>query len=205
MDMFFRISFFLTYGSFFLLRRHYAQIHINTETPLKANEAVQEAVNNEGKVSVVFRTVLSIGMILSLILYLAYPDWLSAFSLPIPPSLRTFGLIGAVSSLPLLYSIHQELGKYWSPDLIIQDDHQLITTGVYHWVRHPMYSALTVFIFGVSLLSAHPIIILPHALILLSLFSRIGKEEKMMEKRFGDEYLEYEKRTGRLVPRFSIK
>ncbi|WP_434510641.1 isoprenylcysteine carboxylmethyltransferase family protein [Desulfitobacterium sp. AusDCA] len=205
MEMFFRVSFFLAYGSFFLLRRHYVNPRKVEETPSSLNEGIQEAVKNEGKLSVAFRGILSVGLITSLILYLVSPDWISNLSLPIPSSLRMFGLIGAVSSLPLLYFIHQELGKYWSPDLIIQEDHQLVTTGVYHWVRHPMYSALTVFMAGISLLSANLIIILPHALTLLSLYSRIEKEEKMMEKRFGEEYLKYEKHTGRLLPRIPLK
>lgn len=205
MEIFFKVSFVLAYGSFFLLRRHYASPRKVAETPSNLNEEIQEAVKNEGKLNVVFRGVLSIALITSLILYLVSPDWISNLSLSISSSLRMVGLIGAVSSLPLLYLIHQELGKYWSPDLVIQEDHQLVKTGVYYWVRHPMYSALTVFMTSVSLLSANLIIISSHALTLLSLYNRIGKEEKMMEKRFGEEYLEYEKHTGRLLPRIPLK
>lgn len=207
METFFRVSFFVVYGSFFFLRRSYANPNpnpnpnISEANPAKSYEVLQEAIKYEGKLSIAFRTILSFGLILSLILYLVNPKSIERLSLRIPYSLRLIGLAGALSSLPLLYAIHQELGKYWSPDLIIQEDHQLVTTGVYHWVRHPMYSALGVFMAGISLLSAHLLIIVPHFLTLLSILSRLDKEEKMLEERFGEEYLEYEERTGRLVPK----
>lgn len=206
MDVFLRVSFFVVYGSFFFLRQRYANPRQSgkDEDLAASYEVLQEAVENEGKVSVAFRTILSFGLILCLILYLFNPKSLTGLSLKIPYSLRMLGLLGAISSLPLLYHIHQELGKYWSPDLVLQEDHQLVTTGVYRWVRHPMYSALGVFMVGISLLSAHLVIILPHFLTLLTILSRIGKEEKMMENSFGVEYLQYEKQTGRLIPKFSM-
>lgn len=202
MEMFFRISFFAIYSSFFFLRRSYANPGSNSSiSEEKSYEVVQEAIKNEGKFNIAFRTILSFSMILGLILYLVNPKRIEGLNLKIPSSLRILGLAGALSSLPLLYAIHQELGKYWSPDLILQEDHQLVTTGVYRWVRHPMYSALGIFIVGSSFLSANMVIIVPHFLTLLSILSRIDKEEKMMEERFGEEYLEYEERTGRLVPK----
>lgn len=204
MNMFFKVSFFIVYGSFFFLRQHYTNNRKREDTPAESFEVLQEAVKNEGKLSIVFRTILSFGLILCLILYLFNPKSLVKLRLQIPDGLRLLGLLGALSSLPLLYHIHQELGKYWSPDLVLQEDHQLVTTGVYRWVRHPMYSALSVFMVGISLLSAHLVIILPHFLTLLSILSRIDKEEKMMENSFGAEYLQYEKRTGRLIPKFSM-
>lgn len=103
----------------------------------------------------------------------------------------------------LLWRSHADLGRNWTPTLGIRAEHELITKGIYSYMRHPMYAAhllwavsqvllLHNWIAGYSLL----VFALPHYLL------RVNREEDMMVKQFGDEYKEYAKRTGRILPRF---
>jgi len=79
------------------------------------------------------------------------------------------------------------LGKQHSGEVTVQSDHQLITTGPYRWLRHPMYLGLSVFPMGVGLVfRSWPGVLLP--LLLVGLFIwRIGDEEALMHREFGEQ------------------
>jgi protein-S-isoprenylcysteine O-methyltransferase Ste14 len=118
---------------------------------------------------------------------------------PLPAWIRWLGAGLAVVSLPLLVWAHGALGRHWSTNLQFEASHNLITTGPYRWVRHPMYTVLFSFFTGLGLLSANGLIIGLVAVVVIG--ARIPKEEAMMVAQFGDTYQTYMQRTGRLLPR----
>jgi protein-S-isoprenylcysteine O-methyltransferase Ste14 len=93
------------------------------------------------------------------------------------------------------------LGKFFTVNLALQNDHRLIITGLYKHIRHPSYSGslLSFLGFGLSLNNwlSLIIIIIP---ILVTFINRINIEEKLLQKQFGEEYSDYKKRTKRLIP-----
>jgi protein-S-isoprenylcysteine O-methyltransferase Ste14 len=101
----------------------------------------------------------------------------------------------------LFYRSHADLGSNWSKTLEIRDNHQLVTTGVYSKVRHPMYSAIFLYVVAQALLLPNWIAG-PAGLIAFSTmyFMRVSFEERMMLERFGDDYALYVQRTKRLIP-----
>jgi protein-S-isoprenylcysteine O-methyltransferase Ste14 len=103
--------------------------------------------------------------------------------------------------LVVFYRAHADLGPNWSITLQLRENHQLITTGVYARVRHPMYAALFAHAFAQALLLANWIAG-PAMLVAFTLmfFLRLRPEERMMRERFGLEYDAYAKRTKRLLP-----
>jgi protein-S-isoprenylcysteine O-methyltransferase Ste14 len=120
---------------------------------------------------------------------------------PFLPLLAWAGLVPAVASLWLFWRTHRDLGRNWSVSLQVRDKHQLVTDGVYRYVRHPMYTAF--FLWAV----AQPLL-LPNWVAgfsgivgfgLLYAF-RVGREERMMLQAFGSEYRAYMERTARIVP-----
>src|SRR5688572_22022480 len=56
------------------------------------------------------------------------------------PLVAWLGIIPALGSLWLFWRTHRELGRNWSVSLEVRDKHELVTGGVYRYVRHPMYS-----------------------------------------------------------------
>ena len=147
----------------------------------------------------VLLTLAWIGFLMPLI-WVASP----AFSFAEYP-LRLAPLVGGVACLVvglwLFYRSHADLGPYWSVTLEVRENHRLITQGVYHGVRHPMYAAL--FLYSVGQVLALPNWIAgPSYLVsfgILFVF-RIRVEEQMMLDAFGNEYLTYMAKTKRLVP-----
>ncbi|MBT8088609.1 MAG: isoprenylcysteine carboxylmethyltransferase family protein [Gammaproteobacteria bacterium] len=83
---------------------------------------------------------------------------------------------------------------------------QLCTTGAFKYVRHPLYAAfLTVFSFGLAIY-LNSYIYIVWAVLLHPIWAYlIRPEEKLMIDIFGEAYLEYQKKTGRFVPRLTTK
>ena len=146
----------------------------------------------------------SIGFLLFitlLVLYATYPQWMTRFRLPFPIWLRYIGAGLGLASLALLLWVQDTLGRQWSTGLVLREEHTLVTSGPYRWVRHPMYTALFAFMIALGLVSANWLVVLAPAVAISLLLARIPKEESMMTEQFGDEYRAYMERTGRLLPR----
>lgn len=97
--------------------------------------------------------------------------------------------------------IHWTLDKSWIAYLDLREHHRLVTHGPYHWVRHPMYTQTIMFLVSLSLISSNLLMMLASGIVIILILHRIPREERMMIQRFGIEYKEYMRKTGRLLPR----
>jgi protein-S-isoprenylcysteine O-methyltransferase Ste14 len=101
-----------------------------------------------------------------------------------------------------LWRSHADLGRNWCPFVQIKEGHTLVTSGIYSSIRHPMYAAHLLWGIAQALLLwnwiAGPVLLLFFAPIY---FTRVSAEEKLLLEHFGDEYREYMKRTGRIIPK----
>jgi protein-S-isoprenylcysteine O-methyltransferase Ste14 len=78
----------------------------------------------------------------------------------------------------------------------------LITSGPYQWIRHPIYTAFVLILGSTLLISANGLIGLAWlGMTALEILSRIRFEESLMLEYFGDQYRDYMKKTGQLLPR----
>ena len=86
------------------------------------------------------------------------------------------------------------------PGRNFENSTKLVTTGLYRYVRHPMYGSLLFLGWGMFFKNATPVTIALIALITISLYFTSKVEEKEMIKRFGDEYKSYMSKTKRWIP-----
>ena len=92
------------------------------------------------------------------------------------------------------------LGKFFDR-LTIKADHQLVTEGLYSWVRHPIYTSYILLFLGFStMLSSWWGSGLLVVTCVVWFGNRIAIEERMLEERFGEEYQSYCQQTKRLFP-----
>ncbi|MEX6504762.1 protein-S-isoprenylcysteine O-methyltransferase [Jiella sp. M17.18] len=111
------------------------------------------------------------------------------------------GVVVMIVALVLFRLTHKALGRMWSVSLDIREQHELVTSGIYRRLRHPMYSAFWAMALAQALLLPNWIAG-PAGLVGFGIlfFSRIGPEERMMEETFGDAYRAYRTRTARIIP-----
>ena len=155
----------------------------------------------EGKFHIIARIAAALSGFALVITYLISPAAMSWSALALPMWLRwAGGGLGFLSVFALVW-VHHALGENFSGTLHLQTDHQLVTSGPYHWVRHPMYTVFYCLSLSFFLLSANWFIGLAWFVVLtIVVVNRLPREETAMIGRFGDRYREYVARTGRFLP-----
>jgi protein-S-isoprenylcysteine O-methyltransferase Ste14 len=112
----------------------------------------------------------------------------------LPTQLAGIGLTAA----GIAFAIHARiiLGTNWSGTVTLKQNHELIQTGPYRWVRHPIYTGLTLAIAGSFLaLNPSPFGIACTALVALSFAIKLQAEEQLMLQQFPDQYPAYRQRV----------
>jgi protein-S-isoprenylcysteine O-methyltransferase Ste14 len=164
-------------------------------------EVVTLKKRQEGIASKVSGVLGLIGFI-SVIAFVINPSWLAFASLSFPAWLRWVGVTVALAGFALLQWAQVTLGKSWSDTPRMMKEQTLITSGPYQFIRHPIYTAFILILGSMLLISANWLIGLAWmGMTIMEVASRIGFEESLMREYFGDEYREYMKKTGRLLPR----
>ncbi|GAB4141970.1 MAG: hypothetical protein Fur0015_11330 [Ignavibacteriales bacterium] len=141
---------------------------------------------------------------LILVLQIAGIFDIGKFSAAINNNFMTYRIIALVGyvlfSFLQVYSF-KSLGKFYSQDLVILQNHELVTNGIYKFIRHPQYlfQVLSDLCAGVVLLNY---LVLPITLLVeFPLFVlRAIREEKMLENHFEKVYNDYKKRSGFMLP-----
>ncbi len=141
-----------------------------------------------------------LGMMLLPLMYMFTP-WLDFANYTLPGFLNLLGIALILPTLWLFYRSHKDLGRNWSASLELREEHTLITEGVYKNIRHPMYTAIWLWVILQALMLQNYIAGLSGIVSFgLLYFLRVNEEEKMMEQQFGKAYIAYKKKTKRLIP-----
>jgi protein-S-isoprenylcysteine O-methyltransferase Ste14 len=148
----------------------------------------------------VMAAYLAGGLVLPL---LALGAWLPRYRYSLPPWASWTGLVILSAALYLHVRAIADLGRSYSATVRVRERQPLVQGGVYAWVRHPIYVSLWLVAVAQPLLVHHFVFgfagLVGFALLFLY---RLPREEGMMLDVYGDEYREYMRRVGGLVPRF---
>ncbi|MFI5159412.1 MAG: methyltransferase family protein [Sphingobacteriales bacterium] len=94
-----------------------------------------------------------------------------------------------------------QLGKMFTVDVTITDNHNLKTNGLYKIVRHPSYLGLLMIIAGLAIclnsIAGFLMIVVPS---FLAINHRIKVEEQVLIAEFGEQYIDYKKRISKIIP-----
>jgi protein-S-isoprenylcysteine O-methyltransferase Ste14 len=133
--------------------------------------------------------------------YLVNPSWMAWSSVALPSAVRWAGIGVGVAGGALLIWAFVNLGPNLTDTVVTRQEHTLVTTGPYRWVRHPFYDSVALCILAFSLAAANWFIFLAGGLAVLLIVVRTRKEEAELLARFGESYRTYVERTGRFVPK----
>jgi protein-S-isoprenylcysteine O-methyltransferase Ste14 len=123
----------------------------------------------------------------------------------IPPR-ATLQIIGAALTylgLSLTVWSRVRLGRFWSGVVALKQDHQLIQSGPYRVVRHPLYSGIILAAIGMAVCVTTWSSVLGMLSLLICFERRAHKEDALLATEFGAEFEIYRQQTGRLLPRLS--
>lgn len=93
------------------------------------------------------------------------------------------------------------IGEYWSARVTLKEGHQLIRSGPYQFVRHPIYTGMLVGAIGSALTLGEWRGVLAVALVLATHWRKARREESLLTAEFGEQYAAYRRSTGFLFPR----
>ena len=111
-----------------------------------------------------------------------------------------FGTAVLVASLALAVWARRHLGPYWSGTITVKEEHRLIRSGPYSFVRHPIYTGLVGGMVGTAIALDELRGVLSVLLLLAAYLRKIRIEEKWLVERFGQTYLDYRKKVKALIP-----
>ena len=111
------------------------------------------------------------------------------------------GLAFIIIGLAIMLVAQITLRRFYSSTLVIRADHQLITHGIYRFVRHPIYlGAIMVVGIGVPVFVSSLYGLLIMSALIPIFLNRIRMEEELLTEEFGDAYRTYKKTTRKLIP-----
>ena len=119
-----------------------------------------------------------------------------------PDGLWPFWLGAAVTIAGLLFAVwaREHLGSNWSRSVTIKQGHELITTGPYAVVRHPIYTGILTGFLGMAIAISQVRGVIVFVLFFLAFWIKLRMEEQWMRSQFGEAYASYAHRTAALVP-----
>jgi protein-S-isoprenylcysteine O-methyltransferase Ste14 len=161
-----------------------------------AARSVSKAKSSESRGSRFFHVFLTN---VALLLEIAPIRGLGRF-LPVSVAIMSAGLV--VEAVGLLIAIwsRRHLGRNWSGEITIKEEHALVQTGPYRWLRHPIYTGILVMYLGVVLVTGEWLAIAGLLVVLFAYWRKIRLEEKNLNVAFGEEYNAYRRDTWALVP-----
>jgi protein-S-isoprenylcysteine O-methyltransferase Ste14 len=112
------------------------------------------------------------------------------------------GFAATVAGLAIALWARVHLGQYWSDKIVLKVDHQLIRTGPYAYMRHPIYSGVLLGVLGTALVVGQWRGVLAFLLLLSNYAIKAKTEDRILGGRFGAEFQEHVRRGGFLLPRF---
>lgn len=172
----------------------------------KADRASGEQISRKVDGPLMMNLIRIFGLVLWLspLVYLINPQWMAWSKLGLQDWVRWSGVGIGVLCVFGIYWLFNSIGSGITPTSATRKEHKLVTNGIYHFIRHPLYTVGASFYVSLGMMADNAFIMAMGVLAFIAMAIRTPKEEANLIEKFGDEYREYMKRTGRFFPKFGI-
>jgi protein-S-isoprenylcysteine O-methyltransferase Ste14 len=176
---------------------------ISTYFRLKADKETGEKISRKVDGSVMMNFIKIGGLILWLspFVYLINPAWMAWSKIGLPEWARWLGVGLGLVGVFGVYWLFSSIGSGISPTSATREKHVLSTKGPYRWIRHPLYTFGSSLFISFGMMADNWFIALLGIMAFIGMAVRTPKEEANLIEKFGDEYREYMKHTGRFFPK----
>ncbi len=171
----------------------YHRVHSSTDERLDRRQ--------EGWLILLSLRPLALAAMVGLVAFLIEPSWMAWASFHLPNWARWSGVGFGVGSGVLLIWTFRSLGHNLTDTVVTRRDATLVTHGPYRWVRHPFYLAFAVVVMANTLITANLYLAITGTAAFLAIVARTSIEESKLIDRFGRDYEDYMRQTGRFLPR----
>ena len=134
-----------------------------------------------------------------LLLILSVPGLTHRF-LPVSAWLAPIGLTIEMGGIGIAIWSRRRLGANWSGEVRLASGHQLVRSGPYAYIRHPIYTGVLLMYVGVMLVSGEIHALIAVAVIVLAYLRKIALEEKLLSEHFGSDWDAWRRDTWALAP-----
>ena len=127
-------------------------------------------------------------------------------AIPLDPGLRLGGVALSILGVALAIWAIVALGRHYDLVLEVHAGHQLVRTGPFAWVRHPVYTGLALHFLGACLATGNVLLFVGTLLVTFPAFyARARAEERLLREQFGAEYDRYMDDVPMLVPGLRVR
>jgi protein-S-isoprenylcysteine O-methyltransferase Ste14 len=133
----------------------------------------------------------------------AHYRWFGARFLPGNDAVGWVGVVLTAAGVAIAIWARWHLGTNWSGVVTLKEGHELIRTGPYHTIRHPIYTGILLALLGTAITGREVRGLLAVAIAWLSFYAKARREESFLTQEFGDRFAEHRRHTGMFLPRFS--
>jgi protein-S-isoprenylcysteine O-methyltransferase Ste14 len=131
--------------------------------------------------------------------------WLAARFVPDGPAVRWLGVAIAAAGVGFALWARWHLGSNWSGVVTLKEDHELIRSGPYRFIRHPIYTGILIGLLGTFLEDGEMRSLVALAMVWLSFYIKARREESFLSQEFGHGFIEHQRQTGMFLPKFPAK
>jgi protein-S-isoprenylcysteine O-methyltransferase Ste14 len=130
-------------------------------------------------------------------------DWLNRRFVPEESWIMWLGAYVVLAGVLFAIWARRTIGKEWSAEVQIKEGHQLIRSGPYAHIRHPIYTGILIAIAGTALAIGEYRGLVGLGIITLGFVLKAKKEETFLAAQFGPAFEEHRRHTGFFLPRFA--
>lgn len=140
------------------------------------------------------------GLILHVISYILL--WQSDFwNMSVAPWRIALSVIFLMLAILLSWTSTRALGKHLRFDAALSLDHELVQSGIYRFLRHPIYASMLCLLLGTGFMITPMMLFLPAILIfLIGTEIRVRVEDNLLSSHFGDRFRQYQQGVSAYVP-----
>jgi protein-S-isoprenylcysteine O-methyltransferase Ste14 len=185
----FKIIYFIEFLLATIIRKIYTSGKSNSDLRIRKRSSIE----------LIFLVLNGIGMLVPIVY--VFSSVLDFADYDLPVWLAWTGTALFAFAIYLLGKSHHDLGRNWTIIVALRHKHELITRGVYKYIRHPMYLAHLIWAIAQIMILHNWIAGYSFLIVQIPFYYfRIKNEERMMIEQFGSSYTSYMQKTDRLIP-----